>query len=221
MAGYFVPASRFTIDSWVKNSHFISTIGPAFSVNEAREAIAEITQVHTDAAHNVPAYLIGYGSSVVAHSSDNGEPSGTAGRPALSVLSGSGLGDVVLVITRYFGGTKLGTGGLVKAYGNAARLAVSGVKKAKKVLVHKAYIECQYNLFDKLSRLIRQHNGLAVEDTFTDKVRIEFSIPVDNYPALQAGIQEESNGLISIIILERDRTALQVVRSAEENNSNV
>ena len=89
MSGHLVPASRFSVECRVKNSRFISTIGPAFSVSDAKEFIAEINRHYEDATHNVPAYVIGSGASVTAHSSDNGEPSGTAGKPALAVLMGS------------------------------------------------------------------------------------------------------------------------------------
>ena len=97
------------------NSRFIATLAPVFSPEEARTFIAHIKKEFADASHNVPAYIIGGGNTVTEFCSDDGEPSGTSGKPALAVLRGSGLGDVAVVITRYFGGTLLGTGGLVKA----------------------------------------------------------------------------------------------------------
>lgn len=220
MSGNMVPASRFSTESWVKNSHFIATIGPAFSVTEAREFIAEINQEYKDATHNVPAYVIGFGSSITAHSSDNGEPSGTAGKPALSVLLGSGLGDTVLLITRYFGGTKLGTGGLVKAYSNAARDAVDGVPKAKKIRVHQASVTCPYNLHERLLRLIKLNKGLQIKETYSELVRIDFSLPVNHVPALQTAVSDLSNGLLSILIQKENLVALQPVNTAEDKLSN-
>jgi len=139
-----IPASRFSTEIRISNSRFIATIAPAFSVTDAKAFIQEIKMVYSDATHNVPLYQIGSGSSTIAHSSDNGEPSGTAGRPALAVLAGSGLGDAVMVITRYFGGTKLGTGGLVKAYSDSARSVIQAVPKAKKVTVHHCQISVPY-----------------------------------------------------------------------------
>jgi len=208
-----VPASRYEVESWMKNSRFIATIGPAFSVPEARGFIAEVNQLYQDATHNVPAYIIGSGSATTAHSSDDGEPSGTAGKPALSVLMGSGLGDTVLVITRYYGGTKLGTGGLVKAYSTAAKDAVQGVPKANKIAVHQVTISCPYPIFEQVRRLIQGHQGLNIAEEFTDQVRIDFSLPVDRLAALQSAINELSSGQVSANVQKKNLIALQPVKA--------
>jgi uncharacterized YigZ family protein len=219
MSGYFVPSGIYHTESQEKNSRFIATIGPAFSITDAKEFIAEIKDRYSDATHNVPVYVIGSGSSVTAHASDDGEPSGTAGKPALSVLMGSGLGDTALVITRYFGGTKLGTGGLVKAYSNAAKNAIQGVPKAKKIMAHKASIRCPYPIYERIRRLINQHQGFQIEESFTDEVSIMFSMPVEQTLKLQPKITDISNGTIEVIILENNRIALQPVKSSEENQT--
>ena len=126
-----IPAAEARVETAAGNSRFIATIGPAFTTDEAKAFIARIKAEFADATHNVPAYVIGHGQTTIAHCHDDGEPSGTAGRPMLAVLQGSGLGDVVVVITRYFGGTKLGTGGLVRAYGDAVREALLVVPRAE------------------------------------------------------------------------------------------
>src|SRR5688572_32780456 len=95
-----------------------------------------IRKEFADANHNVPVYLIGGGNTVTEYFSDDGEPSGTAGRPALAVLRGSGLGDVAVVVTRYFGGTLLGTGGLVKAYTESTQMVVNAVRRGQRVAVY-------------------------------------------------------------------------------------
>ena len=97
MQRYVIPAEETRIEIKVVNSRFISTVAPAFTVEEARAFITRIRAEFADASHNVPAYLIGHGATVTAHCHDDGEPSGTAGRPALAVLRGSGLGDIVVV----------------------------------------------------------------------------------------------------------------------------
>jgi len=125
MERYPIPAAETRVEIQVLNSRFIATAAPAFSVDEARAFIARVRAEMPGASHHVPAYVVGHGASVIAHSSDDGEPSGTAGRPALAVLHGADIGDVVIVITRYFGGTKLGTGGLVRAYSAAAARAAA------------------------------------------------------------------------------------------------
>ncbi len=121
---YPIPAKTVRVETRVVNSRFIATIGQAQTVEEARAFIDALRQEFADATHNVYAFRVGYGASVTEGMSDDGEPSGTAGRPALAVLRGADLGDVVLVITRYFGGTKLGTGGLVRAYTHSAQEAL-------------------------------------------------------------------------------------------------
>jgi len=196
MNEYFVPASSCNRELKVLNSRFIASITPAFSVEEARNFIGHIKQKYPDASHNVPAYLIGFGSTVISHCSDAGEPSGTAGRPALAVLNGSGLGDAALVITRYFGGTKLGSGGLVKAYSESARIVIEAVPKAKKILVHKGSIVCPYPLYDVISRAVISNKGTIVNEEFTDLVKIFFFIPIQNHDLLRNAVLELSNGKI-------------------------
>ena len=206
--GTLIPASRFSTEIRISNSRFIATIAPAFSVTDAKAFIREIKQFYADATHNVPLYQIGSGSSVIAHSSDDGEPSGTAGRPALAVLAGSGLGDAVMVITRYFGGTKLGTGGLVKAYSDAARSVIKAVPKAKKVTVHHCQISGPYNHYEQIVRIIKKAGCIIDREEFTEKVKIHFSIPVISYDKLASQIADFTKGQIPIQIITENQTAI-------------
>jgi uncharacterized YigZ family protein len=206
--GALIPASRFSTEIRISNSRFIATIAPAFSVSDAKAFIREIKQIYADATHNVTLYQIGSGSSVIAHSSDNGEPSGTAGRPALAVLAGSGLGDAVMVITRYFGGTKLGTGGLVKAYSDSARAVIQAVPKAKKVTVHHCQISGPYNLYEQIVRIIKKAGSSIDREEFTEKVTIHFSIPVIAYDKLVGQIADFTKGQIPVQIITENQTAI-------------
>jgi len=208
MDDYYVPASLLSLEFRVVNSKFIATISPAFSVEQAKIFINKVNKKYADATHNVPAYIIGHGSSLISHCSDNGEPSGTAGRPALSVLKGSGLGDTVLVISRYFGGTKLGTGGLVKAYGDSAREIIAAVPKAKKTLVHIVSLECPYPLYEQIKLSIRKHQGEIKSEDFTDKISLVYSISVKSYEILLNAISELSNGQIHPEIIKSDQVSL-------------
>ena len=142
-----IPAREARVEIRVVNSRFIATAAPVFTVDEAKDFVSRVRHEFADATHNVPAYIVGHGASVVAHCSDDGEPAGTAGRPALAVLRGSGLGDVAVVVTRYFGGTKLGTGGLVRAYGDAVRAVLDVLPRAAKVPTHTVSIVAPYSLF--------------------------------------------------------------------------
>lgn len=206
MTDFIIPAANFSQEIKVANSRFIASIGPASTVAEAKDFISDISQVYADASHNVPAYIIGIGSTVISHCSDDGEPSGTAGRPALAVLTGSGLGDTVLVISRYFGGTKLGTGGLVKAYSNSARLAIDGVKKAKKIYVHRVCLISHYKLYEMITRNIKQLDGFIENEDFTENVKIEFLIPVINFDKLDLTIREISQGKINLTLTDENFT---------------
>src|SRR5512138_2097108 len=156
---YTIPLNEIRREHVVVNSRFIATLAPVFSIDEARAFIARIKKEFVDASHNVPAYIIGGGNAVTEYSSDDGEPSGTAGRPALAVLRGSGLGDVAVVITRYFGGTLLGTGGLVKAYTESTQLVTKSVPRAKKMQVYVAMLALPYNLLERIRLQVSRHNG--------------------------------------------------------------
>lgn len=199
---YPIPATETSIEIEVKNSRFIATIAPVFSVAEAREFIRRVKTAYSDASHNVPAFLVGYGASVTAHCNDDGEPSGTAGRPALAVLQGSGLGDVAVVVTRYFGGTKLGTGGLVRAYGDAVRAVLEAVPRAEKVPTHIIMVAFPYTLFERVKRLIKAHGGKVLDEEFAADVTITAQFVVDRFDAFQQGLEEMTHGSVSAEIIE-------------------
>jgi uncharacterized YigZ family protein len=186
----------------VANSRFIATLTPVFTVEQAKSFISTIRQEFADATHNVPAYLIGGGDSVIAHCSDDGEPSGTAGRPALAVLRGSGFGDIAVIVTRYFGGTKLGTGGLVRAYSDAVRLVVDVVPRAEKVTTHIVMITLPYRLFEKVRQVIATHHGLVIDESFSADVSITAQFPVDAFPTFQEALQELSAGSLQAEVVE-------------------
>ncbi len=130
---YPIPASEHRTEIRVSNSRFIATAGYTPTVEDARALIARVRAEFADASHNVFAYVVGYAPSVIEGLSDDGEPGGTAGRPTMAVVRGSGLGDVTVVVTRYFGGTLLGTGGLVHAYGDAAKAVLAELPRTEKV----------------------------------------------------------------------------------------
>ncbi len=208
MAGYIIPARYQTIEIRVSNSRFIAAIKPAFNIAQARNFLSEIKSTHPDASHHVPAFVIGHGSSKISHTSDDGEPSGTAGRPALAVLQGSGLGDAALVITRYFGGTKLGTGGLVKAYSAAARNVITAVPKAKRVPMKSGKLVMPYNLYEQMHRLISSHRGLITDEKFTEKVTLTVSVPSGRLAQFENQLQELSSGSIAMKIKEGEHLAI-------------
>jgi uncharacterized YigZ family protein len=207
--GYAVPAQEARVEIQVLNSRFIATAAPAFSVEEARAFVARIKREFADATHNVPAYLIGHGASVVAHCHDDGEPSGTAGRPALAVLQGSGLGDVAVVVTRYFGGTKLGTGGLVRAYGDAVREVLAILPRAEKIPTHTVLVEVPYSLFERVRQAVEAHGGRILAEEFGVQVALTAQLAVAQFPAFEAALQALSNGALQAEIVETNENSLR------------
>lgn len=186
----------------VINSRFIATAAPAFSVEEARAFIGRIRQEFPDASHHVPAFLIGYGASVTAHCTDDGEPSGTAGRPALAVLQGSGLGDVVVVVTRYFGGTKLGTGGLVHAYGESVKAVLAVLPRAEKIPTHTVMLACGYALFERVRLLVQENHGQILDEDFGADVTVTARFATWYLEPFQAALRELSRGALQAEIVE-------------------
>jgi len=206
---YSVPAVEKRAELIVRNSRFITTIAPVFSVEDARAFIVRIRNEYNDASHNVPAFIIGNGPSTIMHCSDDGEPSGTAGKPALAVLKGSGLGDVAVVVTRYFGGTKLGTGGLVQAYADSVKAILQDLPKAYKMSVHTVMVSLPYNWVDRIRLKAKNHHGVILEETFTTDVAMVVEFPVPAYPEFERDILESSNGKITPVIIE---TKIQLFR---------
>jgi len=202
MKPYPVPALEIRRELTVSNSRFISSLAPVFSVDEAKDFIARIKSEFPDASHNVPVYLIGHGDSEIAHCSDAGEPSGTAGRPALAVLRGSGLGDVAVVVTRYFGGTKLGTGGLVRAYSKALRLVVESVPRAEKVLIHTVMLVFPYTYLERVRLLVAAQDGKVLDEDFAVDVTLTARIIVEKLPTFQSSLSELTNGKVQVEVIE-------------------
>ncbi len=199
---YAVPACEVQRELRVANSRFIATLAPAASVAEAKAFIARIRQTFPDATHHVPAYIIGGGPQAIAHASDAGEPAGSAGRPMLAVLQGSGLGDVAVVVTRYFGGTKLGIGGLVRAYTQATQAVVAAVPRASKVLSHTVMLGLPYRWLTPARRLIAQHQGQILDETYAGEITLTFRLPTATYPAFADALRDLSAGQLEPLILE-------------------
>lgn len=213
MNRYFIPARETRVEIIVVNSRFIATAAPVFSVDEAKAFVARIREEFADASHNVPAFVVGHGSSVIAHCSDDGEPSGTAGRPALAVLQGSDLGDAAVVVTRYFGGTKLGTGGLVRAYSEAVREVLRALPLAERVSTHTVMAAVPYNLFEQTRLLVAEHRGEILDETFAGDVTLTARFPVKRFSAFRAALQELSAGRVEAEIVETDDATIMPVKA--------
>jgi len=181
----------------VNRSRFICYLTPCSSVEASRIFIKEIQKIHPQASHHCYAYLSERADSSQYYGfSDDGEPSGTAGRPMLSALQGNGVGEVCAVVVRYFGGTKLGTGGLQRAYGGSVRQALTLLKSKTKIPMVSRTLSCQYTQINDVLHVIDKLKGLVVEQNFSDKVELLVSIPQDNLEITEQQIQIISSGSI-------------------------
>ena len=208
MPSYRVPARQSRAEIMVSNSQFIATARPAFSVEEARDFIQSIRTEFKDASHHVPAFLIGHGSSVTAHCSDDGEPSGTAGRPALAVLQGSDLGDIAVVITRYFGGTKLGTGGLVRAYTDAVKAVLEDLPLAQKIATYTTLLALNYPLYEQVCLLIGKYHAQILAEDFGADVTMTLQFRQEELDPFNQALSELSRGQLQAIIIESNENSI-------------
>ena len=201
---YSIPLKTTRAEVEHLRSRFIATLSPAANSDEARAFIREVRQEFPDASHNVPAYVIGGGKNIMDYCSDDGEPSGTAGRPVLTVLRGSGLGDCALVVTRYFGGTLLGTGGLVKAYTDAAQEVLKHVTRAKRVAVSLCEVIIPYPFYERVVLLLQKNHADVLGEALTDQVELKFQIEMDHMDRVVHTITEMTAGKTVVRVLGED-----------------
>ena len=182
----------------VKNSRFINELFICESQSAARDLIKSQKEKYQDASHVCHAFVIGNNAEVLGMS-DAGEPSGTAGRPMLDVLKGSGITNIVLTVTRYFGGTLLGTGGLVKAYGGCAKSAIE--KAFEEILEKKEFsISMDYGLYETVKRKISDFKLYDISENYSDVVVLKGKILAEQFDDFAARIKNLSGGRISIKI---------------------
>lgn len=159
----------------VKKSRFIAIALPISSLDEVKTLVREVWQRHPEATHVVHAAVVGDSGSLYSCSDDR-EPKNTAGRPALEVLKGSGITDIIVCIVRYFGGTLLGTGGLVKAYGDAVREVLSTVETEEIVRRTGFSILTGYEFYDRIRRALPSYDISGLEEDFGEGIRIRGEI---------------------------------------------
>ncbi len=186
-----------------KKSRFLGVVIPIESEEEALEFIKSKKKEHYSARHNCFAYIISAEtagtSSPVTRYSDDGEPSGTAGRPILDSLTYAGITNAVLVVTRYFGGVLLGTGGLTRAYGQAAKEAIENAGKVNIIEGRSISVTTDYNGYGRIEYLLREY-GLKSDSDFTDKVTITILCPEEKVDSLCQKITEETSAMAKIEI---------------------
>ena len=185
-----------------KKSRFIATVRPVASEEEAAAFIEEMKKKYYDARHNCSAFVIG-SRAQVTRSSDDGEPGGTAGRPMLEVLLGSGIRDVAAVVTRYFGGTLLGTGGLVRAYSGALKEALAKCVTARQQFGVRLKIRTDYNNIGKIQYILASKNIDMKDSIYAADVEMTVIAPIGEYDRLCKEIVESTSARAEIEELER------------------
>jgi uncharacterized YigZ family protein len=169
-----------------KKSRFLSEAVSVSSETEVREYLAGVKKKYYDARHHCSAYCLGDDGGLV-RSSDDGEPSGTAGKPILEVILGAGLSNCLIVVTRYFGGTLLGTGGLVRAYTSAAKAALENAETAEMKLCDVLELTFDYSLHDRIFHYLETKEILPENPAYLDRVSIEVKVEAEK----SRGVAEE------------------------------
>ena len=198
---YLIPQGEARIERQVKNSRFIGRAAYTPSIEAAKAFIEQVKAEEPHCSHAVYAFAVGHGAAVTHGMSDAGEPSGSAGRPALAVVKGSGLGDVTVVIVRYFGGTKLGTGGLVKAYTEATQLVLAELSVTEKVERQSVQVTIPYPYYDLIKRLVEAHQGQLDGEEFAAEVTLFLTFTSDDLLAFEVALAEITRG--QMIVKER------------------
>ena len=191
-----------------RRSRFIGAAIPVCGEKQALDFIAERRSKFWNATHNVYAYSLRDGT--VQRFSDDSEPQGTAGMPTLDVLQKSGVTDVCVVTTRYFGGVLLGAGGLVRAYSHAASIALDAAGIVRMDRVYDCDVRCDYHMYGKLNSALASLGAIDIAAEFTDGVRMTFSVPLDMYNSLERDVTDLSNGQLHIQISDEHFAQIKI-----------
>jgi uncharacterized YigZ family protein len=191
MKAYRTVEARGEAEIIIKKSRFIGQASPVANEEEALAFVTEIKKKHYEATHNCHAWII---DPLNQRSNDDGEPSGTAGRPMLEVLRNEDLEQVAVVVTRYFGGVLLGVGGLVRAYAQSCKAALVAAKMGSMLPHQRLTVELDYSLYGKLENQVRE-GGISVLDTdFAQQVTVTLGLPLKDVPSARQWLVDLSSG---------------------------
>jgi len=194
---YFTVKGSATSEFQEKKSTFIGYIKRVNTEEEAKDFVNEIRSMHKEATHNVYAYIVGENKGIQRYS-DDGEPQGTAGIPVLEVIKKNDLTDVVVVVTRYFGGILLGGGGLIRAYSKGASTAIEEAGIVEKVKGLKLRFTLDYDLIGKIQYLCGTKNWHIEDNIYTDKVELSLFSETENKEIIISAFIEATNGKVTI-----------------------
>lgn len=202
MKNHFTLLSAAEIEITISKSKFIGYVAPVKDESEAIEFIEKVKKKHWDASHNVPVYVIGEDFNIQRYS-DDGEPSGTAGVPILEMLKKEAITNVCIVVTRYFGGVKLGTGGLVRAYTQCAKEALLAGEIVEKKINLLFLVTFDYHFHGKIQNYVLNDPGVLVRETrFTDKVEMALYVEPERKASFEFQLIELTSNQVMIIEAE-------------------
>ncbi len=199
MQPYLIPAAPVTISEEIKKSRFITLLAHTCGVNEAKDFIQQVKLQHLTARHHCWAFVAGRPTdSQQLGFSDDGEPSGTAGKPILAQLMGSGIGEITAVVVRYYGGIKLGTGGLVRAYGSGVQQALKQIEVKYKVPQVEYTLQCDYGQLAIVETLLQQVEGQIIGSEYAQFVTLHLSLPATQASQVGDKLRDLSRGTLQL-----------------------
>ncbi|AQS35283.1 uncharacterized protein, YigZ family [Shewanella psychrophila] len=192
---YQIPSAELVIEEEIKHSRFISFLFHCQSTDELKCALTNVKGEYPGASHYCYAFVNAEpGNSMAIGSSDDGEPAGSAGRPMLATLQGSGVGEIGAIVVRYFGGTKLGVGGLVRAYSSGIRQGLTQLQTELKQIRYPGLLECDYGQLQDVEYQVKLGDGVIIDRVFTDKVLVTFELPKRYQDKLNTDLATMSQG---------------------------
>ncbi|RKQ40166.1 IMPACT family protein [Enterobacter sp. R1(2018)] len=203
MESWPIPAESVCVSEEIKKSRFITLLAHTDGVAAAKAFVEQVRAQHPDARHHCWAWVAGApNDSQQLGFSDDGEPAGTAGKPMLAQLMGRGIGEITAVVVRYYGGVKLGTGGLVKAYGGGVQLALNQLSTVLKVPLTEYTLQCDYAQLAGIEALLKQNDGLIVQSEFQASVLLKVALPQTQLAEFSLRLADFSRGSLHLLPIE-------------------
>ncbi len=189
-----------TFEMKEKGSRFIAQAEPVSAKEEAENIVGLASKKYHDATHNCFAYVVGIDADELFRFNDDGEPAGTAGKPILQAIQGQSLTNVLVVVTRYFGGTKLGVGGLIRAYGGAAAQVLSKAGTKTHYITDDVHVECTYHDLKTVMNAVQKYNGIIINSDYGGAVQLDVHIRISRTQQFIASVIEQTAGRVTPIL---------------------
>lgn len=199
---YLIPAAGVEFSEEIKKSRFITYLQATEGLEQAKAFWQQLKQQHPNARHHCWATVAGRpNDSQQLGFSDDGEPSGTAGKPMLNILLGSGIGEISAVVVRYYGGIQLGTGGLVRAYGNGVQQALKLLNTIEKIERQVFALSCDYGQINLVQQLLKLHQVEIIEQQFAQRIELQLGISAEQFAEFSRALNDRSGGSLRLLAL--------------------